>query len=122
MGTKITKISVTDFVFNALHDLDTNRWNVSALKIMPPKAGSGQIPLVCLTRGNLKYTRVSKGQSKTVVAVPVDAEFGQSQEEPDSYEFTVTTGQLARFAKSTLKGKKSCVKQMPTLSKERNSL
>ena len=101
---RITKISVTDFVFNARHDLETDQWNVSALKIMPPKAGSGKIPLVSLKRGNLKYTRVSKVQSKVVVAVPVDAEFSQSQKETDAYEFTVATGQLARFAKSTLQG------------------
>ncbi|GAG79214.1 unnamed protein product, partial [marine sediment metagenome] len=41
---QLKKISVKDFVFNAQHNLDSGEWNLTGMKIRPPKGGSGRIP------------------------------------------------------------------------------
>jgi len=72
---RLKKISVKDFIFDAQYDLDTNRWNVAALKISAPKGGPGRMPLIHLERGTLKYSKVSKGRVKVIAAVPLDSGF-----------------------------------------------
>jgi len=63
---RLKEIIVNDFIFNAQYDLDTGRWNLSALKISVPAGGSGKMPLVNLERGTLQYSKNLKrpGQSR----------------------------------------------------------
>jgi len=102
---RLKEISVNDFVFNALQDLDTGRWNVSALKIKFPKSGPAKMPFILLEKGTLQYSRVSDGQVKAIAAVPVDARFEPAEKMQDGYSFNITTAKIASgFGKSTLKG------------------
>ena len=102
---QLKEISVNDFVFNALQNLDTGRWNISTLKIRPSKGGSGEMPLVRLEKGKLQYSKVSKGQAKVIAQVPIDASFGPAERMRDSYNFKITTAKITRgLGKSTLGG------------------
>ncbi len=101
---RLKKINVKDFIFNAQYDLDTNRWNVAAIKISAPKAGSGKMPVVHLKRGTLKYTKVSNGRVKVIAAVPLDAKFELAEEPRHGYSFNITTAAGAGRDKSTLTG------------------
>lgn len=102
---RLKEIKVNDFVFNALHDLDTGRWNIAALKIRAPKGTSGKMPLVRLEGGTLQYSKISNGRPRVVAAVPLEARFGFDEETQDGYSFKITTAaQLADSAKSKLTG------------------
>jgi hypothetical protein len=101
---RLKEISVNDFVFDAQYDLDTDRWNISALKVKGAKDGSGKKPLVRLEKGTLQYSNVSKGQVEAIAAVPIDAGFRPVKETRDSYSFDITTGEREDFGKSVLKG------------------
>ncbi len=101
----LKQIDVNDFTFNAQYDLDTRRWNLSALKIKAPKNTSGKMPLVRLETGRLQYTKVSKGEVKVAASVPVSAKFGFDQQGQGGYSFDFTTATLSSgFGKSRLKG------------------
>ncbi len=101
---RLKKISVNDFVFNAQHDLNTNRWNLATLKITAPKGGSGKIPAIALKAGVLKYCKVSNGRIKVVAEVPLDMEFGPAKKKKDGNSFKVITGAWKDFPKSNLTG------------------
>jgi hypothetical protein len=102
---RLKVIDVNDFVFNAQYDLDTDRWNLSALKIEPPKGSSDKAPRVRLKAGTLQYSKISSGQTQVAVSVPINAEFGFDEETQDGYSFEITTAAMASgFAKSRLTG------------------
>jgi len=101
---QLKEVSVDDFVFNAQHDLDTGRWNLSTLKIKAPKGGSGKMPVVRLERGTLQYSEVSNGRTEVAAAVPIDARFRPAEKMLGGYSFNITTGQSADAGKSTLVG------------------
>jgi hypothetical protein len=75
----LKRIDVNDFTFNAQYDMDTGRWNLSALKIKVPKGSSANMPLVRLERGTLQYTKVSGKQVKVAASAPLSAKFGFDQ-------------------------------------------
>jgi len=107
---RLKEIDVNDFVFNARYNLDTEQWNVAALKIKPPLLSSdrqtrGEMPLVRLERGKLQYSKVSKTGVKVVAEIPVDMRFGPAEEKQDTYSFEITTAKLASgFGESHLRG------------------
>jgi len=101
---RLKEIIVDDFVFDAQYDLDTGRWNTSALKIKVPKGGGGKMPAVRLEKGTLEYSKVSNGRVKTVAVVPIDARFGPAEKREDGYSFTITTAERADLGKSILTG------------------
>ena len=102
---RLKVISVNDFVFNAQYDLDTGLWNLSALKISVPKAGSGKMPLITLDGGMLQYSKISHGQVKVAAEVPLNARFGFGRETQDGYNFEIATAKLASgYGKSRLTG------------------
>jgi hypothetical protein len=101
---QLKKISVKDFVFNAQYDLDADRWNIAAFKIKVPEGGGGKMPVVSLEKGMLRYSKVSNGQVKSIAAVPIDAEFGPSEQSQSGYSFDITTAERAGFGRSTLTG------------------
>jgi hypothetical protein len=101
---RLKEIRVNDFVFNAQYDLDTDRWNISALKIKVPESGLRKMPLVRLEKGILQYSKVSNGQVKAVAAVPIDARFGSAGKTQHRYSFNITTAERAGFGKSVLVG------------------
>jgi hypothetical protein len=98
-------IDVNDFVFNAQYDLDTGWWNLSALKIRPPKGASGKMPRIHLEAGKLQYSKISSGQVKVAVSVPLNARFGFDEKTQDGYSFDITTATMASgYGKSHLSG------------------
>jgi len=102
---RLKEIDVNDFVFNAQYDLDTGSWNLSALKIMPPKRGPGRMPRVRLKAGTLQYSKISNGQVKVALSVPLDARFEFDEETQEGYSFSMTTATMAGgFGKSYLTG------------------
>jgi len=102
---RLKVIDVNDFVFNAQYDLDTCRWNLSALKIRPPKGTSGKMPRIHLKAGTLQYSKISGGQAKVAVSVPLNARFGFDEETQDGYSFDITTATMASgYGKSRLSG------------------
>ena len=102
---RLKEIRVNDFVFNAISDLDTGKWNLSALKIKPLKGGSGEMPIIRLKNGTLRYSKVSNGRLKVVAQVPLDAKFGPAEKTRDAYSFDITTAKTAADSgKSVLTG------------------
>ena len=102
---RLKAIDVNDFVFNAQYDLDTGSWNLSALKIMPPKRGRGRMPSVHLKAGTLQYSKISNGQVKVALSVPLNARFEFDEETQEGYTFSMTTATMVRgFGKSYLTG------------------
>ncbi len=101
---QLKKISVKDFVFNAQHNLDSGEWNLTGMKIRPPKGGSGRIPLIRLKRGIVKYSKISGGDEKVVAAVPLDVKLGPAEREGTDYSFEIKTAEWAHLYKSRLEG------------------
>ncbi len=92
---RLKVIDVNDFVFNTQYDLDTGWWNLSDLKIRPPKSTSGKIPRISLVGGTLRYSKIENGKVKVALSVPVNARFGLDEERKDAYSFDITTATLA---------------------------
>lgn len=102
---RLKVIDVNDFVFNAQYDLDSGWWNLSALKIKPPQGTSGKMPRVHLQAGTLQYSKISNGQVKVAVSVPVNARFGFDDQTQDGYSFDITTATMAfGYGQSRLTG------------------
>lgn|GEM_PF-360688 len=105
LSPRLKEIRVNDFVLDAQYDLDTGRWNVAAMRIRVPRNGSGSMPAVHLTQGTLQYSKVSNGQAKVAVSVPVRAEFGFDRWTQEGYRFNIRTAALSSgFGKSDLSG------------------
>ena len=101
---RLKKISVKDFVFDAQHNLDTDRWNIAAFRIKHPKGAAGKMPTIRLKRGTLQYSKVSNGQVKAIAAVPIDAGFAPAQTTREGCSFNITTAKRAGRGKSVLAG------------------
>ena len=102
---RLKVIDVNDFVFSAQYDLDTGSWNLSALKIKPPKGTSGKMPRIHLKAGTLQYSKISNGQVEVAVSVPLNARFGFDDQTQDGYSFDITTATMASgYGKSRLTG------------------
>jgi hypothetical protein len=101
---QLKRISVKDFLFDAQHDLDTDRWNIAAFRIKPPKGAAGEMPVIRLKRGTLQYSKVSNGQVKAIAAVPIDAGFTPAQKTQDGCSFNITTADGVGRGKSVLTG------------------
>ena len=101
---RLKEIIVNDFIFNAQHDLDADRWNVAALKIGVPAGGSGKMPLVNLERGTLQYSKVSNGRVKVVATVPLDITFAPDGKNPHACIFSITTAKRPGLSEGILAG------------------
>ena len=101
---RLREITVNDFVFDARYDMDAGQWNTAGLKLKVAKGGAGKMPVVHLERGTLQYSRVSNARVKVATQIPIDARFGPAEEEPGAYSFSITTAEMAKAVKSTLKG------------------
>jgi len=102
---RLKRLDVNDFVFNAQYDLESGRWNISDLKLKFPKGDGGQLPLVRLRRGVLRYIKTTGPQHQVVLSVPVSAEFAFRRQPRAGYAFTITTGPLASgLGQSRLEG------------------
>ncbi len=105
LSPRLKVIDVKDFVFNAQYDLDADRWNLSALKIRPPKNRPSRMPRVRLSSGILQYTKTSNGKVEVAVSVPLDAEFKPEKRAQKGYGFEITTaGMNSGFGQSRLTG------------------
>ncbi|KPJ65736.1 MAG: hypothetical protein AMJ43_10070, partial [Coxiella sp. DG_40] len=101
---RLKEITVNDFIFNAQHNLDTGKWNLSALKIRIPAGGSRKIPFVNLESGTLQYSKVSNGRAKVVAAVPLDVTFAPDGKDPCACIFSITTAKRPGFGEGILAG------------------
>jgi len=102
---RLKVIDVNDFVFDARYDLDEDRWNLSALKIRPPRERPDQMPHIRLKSGILRYAKVSGENAEVAVSIPLDAEFGINQDPREGYKFEFTTAaQVSGYAPSKLTG------------------
>ncbi|GAG33633.1 unnamed protein product, partial [marine sediment metagenome] len=101
---RLKEIIVNDFIFDAQYDLDTDRWNVAALKIGVPAGGSGKMPLVNLERGTLRYSKVSNSRSEVVATVPLNVTFAPDGKDPHACIFNITTAKQPGFGESILAG------------------
>ncbi len=102
---RLRVIDVNDFVFSAQYDLDKGWWNLSALKIKPPKGTAGKMPRIHLKAGTLQYSKISNGQVKVAVSIPLNARFGFDDQTQDGYSFDITTATMASgYGKSRLTG------------------
>ncbi len=102
---RLKVIDISGFVFKARHNLDTGRWNLSALKIMPLKNGSGRMPGIHLRNGMLEYIKVAESGAKVALRTPLDARFGFDEETEKGYSFEITTATMASgFGKSRVTG------------------
>ena len=98
-------IDVNDFVFNAQYDMDTGWSNLSELTIKPPKSSPEKIPLIDLKKGTLLYSKISGGQEKIAVSVPIEASFGFDEEPGQGHNFSITTATMSSgYGKSYLSG------------------
>jgi hypothetical protein len=95
LGPRIKEIRIDDFVFNAQYDLDTNQWNLEALKFNIPKGSAGNMPLIVLGGGMLQYSKVSKGQATVLGAIPINMNFRPAKEILGGYSFDITTAEKA---------------------------
>jgi hypothetical protein len=93
LGPRLEEVTVRDFVLDARYDLDTDRWNIADFGIKAPKGGSGELPVIWLEAGTVKYSKVTNGQCRAIAAIPVEAELEPAEEEQDGYEFTIRTGE-----------------------------
>ena len=95
LSPKLKIIDVNDFVFDARYDIDRDRWNLSALKIRPPREKPDRMPRIRLKSGILQYTKVSGEKVEVAVSLPFDAEFGMDKDLTKGYKFEVTTAAMA---------------------------
>ncbi len=101
---RLKKIDVHGFVFNAVQNLDTGQWNISALKIKISKGGSSKMPEIILKKGVLRYKKALNGIVKVAAAIPLDARFNPEQGTEGVYEFHITTAKRKTFGRSVLNG------------------
>ena len=102
---RLKAIDVNDFVVNAQYNQDTHQWNLSALKLRPPKGSPDQMPRVRLNAGTLQYTKISNGQTKVGVSVPLNAQFESDERTEKGYSFEITTATMASgYGNSRLTG------------------
>jgi len=101
---RLKEIRVDDFAFNARYDLDTHRWNFADLKFNLPKKGRGEMPLILLERGILRYSELSQGRAKVIAAVPLNLTFSPVEETQDGCIFRITMAKKASLDESVLIG------------------
>ncbi|MHC4534467.1 MAG: AsmA family protein [Planctomycetota bacterium] len=102
---RLKVIDVNDFAFNAQYDLDTGWWNLSELTIKPPKGTSGKMPSVYLNAGTLQYSKISNGQVKVALSVPLNAIFRLGEKTQKGYGFEMTTATFFHgYGQSRLEG------------------
>ena len=102
---RLKRIDVNDFVFNARYDLDSDKWNLSSLKIPAPKSGADKLPLINLNAGKLQYCKSSEGETKIAATMPFNATFELDEPTEQGYAFGMTTAVLSSgFGESRLRG------------------
>lgn len=102
---RLKAIDVNDFVVDAQYNQDSHKWNISALKLRPPKGSPDQMPRVRLNAGTLQYTKISNGQTKVAISVPLNAQFETDEKVQKGYSFEITTATMASgYANSRLTG------------------
>ncbi|MFC1637342.1 hypothetical protein ACFL5Z_21180, partial [Planctomycetota bacterium] len=80
-------------------------WNIAALKLKPPKGGPDRMPRVRLDAGTLQYTKISNGQTKVALSVPLNAKFESDENVEKRYSFEITTATMASgYGESRLRG------------------
>jgi len=101
---KVNKMVIRDFVLDAQYDLDTGRWNTSAIHARAPETKSSNVPVIVLEKGTIRHSKISKGRISVVASIPVDARLEPAAKAEDGYKFSITTAERAYIGRSTLTG------------------
>jgi hypothetical protein len=101
---QLKKITVKNFIFNVQQNTDTGQWNLASVKIKEHKDNNGKIPLIYLKGGTFQYSKVSNGSTKTIAAIPIEAELRSDPEIPEGYSFNIATAKKTGHGKSVLLG------------------
>jgi len=101
---RLKEISINNFVLNIQHDLDSDEWNLSALRLSLPKRRSRAMPLIMLEGGKIQYMKVSGGRARVIGTTPVSARFRPEREILNGYSFDATTTEKQDFSQSNVIG------------------
>ena len=102
---RLKVMDIDNFVLDAQYNLDSGMSNLSGFTITPPKGRLGRIPRISLKNGTFQYSKISNGQSKIAVSVPLDASFDFDEASKEGYKFEITTAATSSgFTLNRLKG------------------
>nr|MBP8304891.1 hypothetical protein [Phycisphaerae bacterium] len=92
---RVKGLTIQDFVLEARLDQDTGQWNIGTVAFtVPPATGRRGMPEIHLTKGMIRYVRLSAGREVEVAAIPVDAHFTLDRRTDRGYTFEVTTEEI----------------------------
>ena len=95
LSPRVTAISVEDFLLDVQLDLNTGRWNVASLRFDAPRGGGGDMPIIRLVRGKLRYCKISGGEQAVVMSIPVEVQFERDPDGNPGYAFEIKTAKLS---------------------------
>ncbi len=101
---RLKQIDVNDFVFNVVHDVDSNEWNLAALRLELPKRGRGVMPLVRLENGTIQYVKATQGRTRAAGSAPISARFTPAMEILGGYSFDIALAPEQDFERSRIVG------------------
>jgi hypothetical protein len=105
LSPRIREIRVEDFILDAQYDLDSGSWNVSDLHFGGASVGKAGMPTISLVGGKLRYSKVSGGETTTVMSVPIEAHFAPDGASSPRYAFDIKTAKLSGgYGDSSLHG------------------
>ena len=105
LSPRLTEIRVEDVICDLQYDLDTGQWNTKGLRFNKSAGASGRMPAISLSKGKLRYCKVSGGKTEVVMSVPIEAQLGYGRGGHDGYGFEVKTAGLSGgYGESSLSG------------------
>ena len=106
LSPRVTDIRVEDFLLDVQLDLKTGRWNVGTLRFNASRGGGGDMPIIRLVRGKLRYCKISGGEQDVVMSIPVEVQFGRDPDGNPGYGFEIKTAKLSGgYGDSHLEGR-----------------
>jgi hypothetical protein len=103
---KLKEVRANRFNFNITHDIDSDIWNISDIKLRFGSSRQGFTPpLISLKNGQLQYEIMQDKQVTKITRIPVEVELAASGKNVNAYDFHIKTAKREGFeGKSELKG------------------
>jgi hypothetical protein len=106
LSPRVTAIGVEDFLLDVQLDLDTGRWNIGSLRFNTPRGEGGDMPVIRLVRGKLRYCKISGGEQAVVMSIPAEVQFERDPDGNAGYAFEIKTSKLSGgYGASHLEGR-----------------
>lgn len=104
---RVTAIGIEDFMLDVQLDLNSGQWNIGSLRFNAPHGGGGgDVPVVRLVRGKLRYCKISGIEQEVVMSVPVEVHFERDVNGNPGYSFEIRTSKLSGgYGESRLSGR-----------------